>query len=195
MKPKTKNELSSTLFLKTSDISTNNTLEASSSVGYWTNGRAIQTFRVDLRKLLGDSVYNNHDYFKLRLNSYSNNSTTGINWSNFTGDYVPYVVLSGLNFVNNSYNVVSQNNGGFGAVLGAVNLTTTANAINIFTEDSAVVYFCKTTEIDNLTFSFYRIFSGGGIIDTTNTGQVCMPFSTFRLQISGVSEEEILAVK
>lgn len=189
-----KKELSSVLFLKTSDISTAVATNASSDVGYWTLGRAIQTYYVNLRQLLGDEVYNNHDYFKIRLNTFTSTSGTGINFTSFNGDLLPGLLLSGLNFVNNSFWQRTQSNGGpYGSFLSVVNMTNNANTINIFTEETNTLYFAKTTEAVELTFSFLRMYgSGMGIIDGNQQGQTCIPFTTFGLQVAGVPNEEIL---
>lgn len=180
--------LSSVLFLKTSDISTDATATATSNNGYWSNGRAVQTFYVNLRNLLGGKVYDNNKYFKLRLNTFTSNSGTGVNWTNFTGDYTPHLFLKGLNFVNNAlWQPSEQNTNAFyGVPLGQVNLTDITNAFGIYTEDTASVYFAKTTESVELTLSFARMYFDGGIIDTTNVlgANGCMPFSTFSFQIS-----------
>jgi hypothetical protein len=188
-----KKELSSVLFLKTSNISTAVATNASSNAGYWTLGRVVQTHYVNLRQLLGDEVYNNHDYFKLRLNTYTSTSGTGVNWSGFTGDFFPCLTLRGLNFVNNSFWQRTQNNGGpVGSLLGVVQITTTSNTLSIFTEEQNTLYFAKTTENVELTFSFLRMYaSGQSLIDGNQAGQTCMPFSTFGLQIAGVPNEEI----
>jgi hypothetical protein len=188
-----KKELTSVLFLKTSDISTDIATNASSDAGYWTLGRAVQTHYVNLRQLLGDEVYNNHDYFKLRLNTFTSTSGTGVGWTNFNGDFFPVLTLRGLNFVNNSFWQRTQTNGGpFGSLLNIVQFTNTTNTLNIFTEEQNTLYFAKSTENVELTFSFVRMYgSGTGIIDGNQQGQTCIPFSTFGLQVSGVPNEEI----
>jgi hypothetical protein len=187
--------MSSVLFLKTSDISTAATATASSNNGYWTNGRAVQTFYVNLRNLLGSKVYDNNKYFKLRLNVFTSNSGTGAGWTNFFGDYSPHIFLKGLNFVNNAlWQPTEQNTNAFyGVPLGQVNLTDIINAFTIFTEDTASVYFAKTTESVELTLSFVRMYFDGGIIDTTNVlgANGCMPFSTFSFQISALPKNPL----
>jgi hypothetical protein len=131
-----KKELSSVLFLKTSDISTAIATNASSDAGSWILGRAVQTFFVNMRQLLGDEVYNNHDYFKIRLNTFTSTSGTGLNFTSFNGDLLPGLLLSGLNFVNNNFWQRTQNNGGpFGSLLNVVNMTNNANTLNIFIEE------------------------------------------------------------
>lgn len=188
-----KKELSSVLFLKTSDISTDVATNASGDAGYWTLGRAVQTYYVNLRQLLGDEVYNNHDYFKIRLNTFTSTSGTGLNFTSFNGDLLPGLLLSGLNFVNNSFWQRTQNNGGvYGSLLNVVNMTNNANTLNIFTEETNTLYFAKTTENVELTFTFLRMYgSGMGIIDGNQQGRTCIPFTTFGLQVSGVPNEEI----
>lgn len=186
-------ELSSVLFLKTSDISTAIATNASSDVGYWALGRAVQTFFINMRQLLGDEVYNNHDYFKIRLNTFTSTSGTGVGWTSFNGDFFPGLILRGLNFVNNSFWQRTQNNGGpYGSLLNVVQFTNTANTLNIFTEEQNTLYFAKSTETVELTFTFLRMYgSGMGIIDGNQQGQTCIPFTTFGLQVSGVPNEEI----
>ena len=184
--------LSATLFLKTSDISLDATDSASSGIGYWTDRRARQTFRVNLRTLLGNEIYDKHNYFKLRLNAFTNVTTTGVAWSNNTGDFSSTLYLSGLNFINNTYWQPSQNNGSpYGAPLGMIPLTSTTVALSIYTEESCVVYFAKSTEEVDMTFSFVRIYADGGLVSSNfavPTGVI--PPCTFLMRIAGVSKEE-----
>lgn len=184
--------LSATLFLKTSDISLDATDTASSGIGYWTDRRARQTFRVNLRTLLGNEIYDKHNYFKLRLNNFTNVTTTGLTWSNNTGDYSSTLYLSGLNFINNTYWQPSQNNGApYGAALGMVALTSTTVALSTYTEESCVVYFAKSTEEVDMTFTFVRIYADGGLVSSNFAAPTgVIPPCTFLMRIAGVSKEE-----
>jgi len=192
--------LSATLYLKTTDIATTSTQEAYSDVGYWTDYRARQTYRVNLRTLLGNEIYDKHNYFKLRLNSYSsmayNTSGLGL-WSSASSDNILFLYLDGLNFINNCYWQPSQNNGApFGAVLGQTTVSNgNTNLFNtIYTEDSAVVYFAKSTEQVNLTFSHVRMNYVGAntlaIPASTVLPAAVLPFCSMTMRISGVSKEE-----
>jgi hypothetical protein len=195
--------LSATLHLKTSDIATTSTEEAYSSVGYWTNFRARTTWYVNLRTLLGNEIYDKHNYFKIRLNNYTSiaYNPTGLGlWSNASSDNLLILYLSGLNFINNSFWQATQNNGApFGAPLGQIQVSTgNTGANNLFnttyTEDSAVVYFAKSVEQVEMTFSAVRLnIVGGSTLVTPATVALpigVMPFCSITMRVSGVSKEE-----
>ena len=191
--------LSATLYLKTSDIATTSTQEAYSNVGYWTNFRTQQTYRVNLRTLLGDEIYNKYNYFKIRLNNYTSipYNTSGLAaWSGASSDTLLLLYLDGLNFINNCYWQATQNNGApYGAPLGQVQISngTTQNFNNIYTEDTAIVYFAKSTEEVELTFSHIRlnIVNGNTLaIPVAALPAGVLPFCSITMRVSGVSKEE-----
>lgn len=191
--------LSATLFLKTSDISTAETAEADSAVGYWRTQRAQVTWRVNLRTLLGNEIYDKNNYFKLRLNNYSavSKNSGGFVWSVASSDPLLTLYVSGLNFINNSYWQATQNNGVYGACLGQIPMPNGTSIFNVnitYTEDSAVVYFGKSLEEVELTFSWVRIVPVSGVMLAIPAGTVLpaalVPLSSICLRVSGVSKEE-----
>lgn len=192
--------LSATLYLKTSDIATTSTQEAYSNVGYWTDYRARQTYRVNLRTLLGDEIYNKHNYFKIRLNNYTSiayNTSGNAIWSSASSDTLLLLYLDGLNFINNCYWQATQNNGApYGAPLGQIQVSNgnNNNFNNTYTEDTAVVYFAKSTEEVELTFSHVRLNIVAGNTLAIPAGTVLpaavVPFCSICLRVSGVSKEE-----
>lgn len=192
--------LSATLHLKTSDIATTSTEQAFSSVGYWTDFRARQTYYVNLRTLLGNEIYDKHNYFKIRLNNYTSiayNTSGNALWSSASSDTLLLLYLSGLNFINNSYWALTQNNGApFGAPMGQIQVSNgnNNNFNNTYTEDSAVVYFAKSIEQVEMTFSHVRLNIVGGntlaIPAATTLPAAVLPFCSITMRVSGVSKEE-----
>lgn len=192
--------LSATLHLKTADIATTSTEQAYSSVGYWTDFRARQTWYVNLRTLLGNEIYDKHNYFKIRLNNYTSiayNPSGLAAWSAASSDTLLVLYLSGLNFVNNSYWALTQNNGSlYGSPMGQIQVSNAINQNfnNTYTEDSAVVYFAKSTEQVEMTFSHVRLNYVSGITLAIPAGTVLpaavLPFCSITMRVSGVSKEE-----
>jgi len=97
------------LVLKHSDINIDSTLaSAETSVGGWTNGKQESWWNVNLRNLLGDSIYNNHDKFIIRLNQLSHSNSNFAVSANI--DNLIEFNMSGLNFVNSTFDVLTGNN-------------------------------------------------------------------------------------
>ncbi len=192
--------LSATLHLKTTDIATTSTEQAYSQVGYWTDFRARTTWYVNLRTLLGNEIYDKHNYFKIRLNNYTSvayNPTGNGLWSAASSDNLLILYLSGLNFINNSFWQATQTNGApFGAPLGQISVSNGNNNLfnTTYTEDSAVVYFAKSVEQVEMTFSAVRlnIVSGSTLVTPANVALPIgvMPFCSITMRVSGVSKEE-----
>jgi len=100
---------SSSLILKHSDISPSATLvTASSAAGYWSNGKQETTWNVDLRQVIGPEIFDKHKRFVLRLNMMAHN---GRNFPLAANDQCQVVQISGLSWVNSSYNQLTQTNG------------------------------------------------------------------------------------
>lgn len=97
-----------TLLLKHSDISTNtNSVSESTNCGYWENGKQKSVWRVNLRTLLGNKMYDNNELFVIRLNQLSYDS---VNFPSTNKDQQLLLKMSGLNFVNSTYDVKTGNN-------------------------------------------------------------------------------------
>jgi len=148
------------LVLKTSDITTssdflfNNTdyTGERGSVNKYLS--SITWNNINLRQILGD-MYDEYDEFNLVLKQLSTSFT------NSTLEGVPtesrgiYMRISGLPFLNNTYNVVSKRNTNT-AIIGTCSLT--ANSFtNINYNDSAQLTFNKSQELCNITITFNKV--------------------------------------
>ena len=97
---------STRLVLKTSDLTVNST----TAIGQCDQFRQNFTwFNINLRALLGD-LYNQYDYFNLLLISVSSSVITAAANQGSADDRLVYVKISGLPFINQSYNQPTGNN-------------------------------------------------------------------------------------
>lgn len=98
---------SASLVLKHSDISSNqNVVSVVNKVGYWSNGKQITGWNVNLRRLMGDEMYNKHEKFIIRLNQFCHSAV------DFPASYLDnylHFKMSGLNFCNTCYDVKTKN--------------------------------------------------------------------------------------
>ena len=120
---------------------------------------------INLRTLLGD-MYDKFDMFNLCLNtvSHSNSALTNGNTGNDQRNVI--LNLSGLPFINNTYNTSYLSNTS-SSVLGTF-LFLTNNVSNQYFYSSNYITFGKNQELVNLTLSYSRIVdnlqpvAGGG---------------------------------
>lgn len=99
---------SSTLILKHSDIGSSvSAVTASSSAGTWSHGKQTTTWNVDLRTAIGPEIFDNHKRFILRLNMMAHNARA---FPLAVSDQCLIVQMSGLNWVNSTYNPISGTN-------------------------------------------------------------------------------------
>jgi len=98
--------------LKHSDISTNTAaISASNETGsYWTAGKQYTSYRINMKALCGE-MWDKYDTFVLRLNQVSYGEQGGT-WALSNRDLLMIVRMSGLNFVNSTYDIKSGNNTG-----------------------------------------------------------------------------------
>lgn len=144
------------LVLKHSDISTDTTaVSASSSAGYWSNGKQKTTWRFNMKHLLGSEIYDNNDLFVLRLNqlSYSN-----ANFPLAGKDQQVIVNLSGLNFINSTYDIKNGNSGSKQQLV-LVNLGINGG-VESYPPNIAMCNFGKSGEYVNLTIELMRTIDG-----------------------------------
>jgi len=108
---------SANLVLKHCSISESMTDQtASSAVGSWSNYKQTTRWRVNLRDVIGHDAYDKHEKFCLRLNSLSYNNSG--NFSVAGKDESLYARVSGLNWLNSSYDVKTKSNtGGYPATI------------------------------------------------------------------------------
>jgi hypothetical protein len=144
------------LILKHSDISTSTTSDSvSNNVGSWSNGKQKTAFNFNLRDLLGNKMYDENDMFVLRLNQLSYSSA---NFPLTPKDQQLVVTLSGLNFINSTYNVATGNSGSKQQML-LINMAT-AGAVESFSPNIAMCNFGKSSDNITLTIELIRTIDG-----------------------------------
>jgi hypothetical protein len=139
------------LILKHSDISLTSVNAVSNSVGSWSNGRQKTTFKVNLRRLLGNVIYNDNEIFVLRLNQLAYATA---DFPNTAIDQQLIVRVSGLNFINSTYNVVNQNAASYNQMV-LVNMDTSASVVN-YSPNIAMCNFGKSGENVEITIELVR---------------------------------------
>ena len=125
---------------------------------------------INLRNLLGD-MYEQFDYFNISLKSITTVSTENI--SGVRDTFALHVRMSGLPWVNNSYNVKSGSNNQY-CVIGTFRLASFFE-INFLYENNLFT-FGKNSETCNITIDFLKI-SDGDIPNIFSSPTV--PFSNF----------------
>lgn len=157
------------LILKHSDISTTTSAAtASSSQGSWSNGKQSTTWRLNLRKLLGNKIYDENDLFVLRLNQIAYATA---NFPNAEKDQQVIITLSGLNFVNSTYNVATGNSTSKHQML-LMNIATAAATVE-FSPNVAMCNFGKSGENVELTIDLIRTIDNLPAVYNTNTFPHC----------------------
>jgi hypothetical protein len=144
------------LVLKHSDISTTTTLDsASANNGYWSNGKQITTWRFNMRNLLGNKMYDENDMFVLRLNQLS---YSAVNFPLTVKDQQLVVTLSGLNFINSTYNVGSGNSGSKQQML-LINMGANGG-VESYSPNIAMCNFGKSQDNIEFTIELIRTIDG-----------------------------------
>lgn len=147
---------SSSLVLKTSDISTTKNAEtASSSAGSWSNFKQSQQFRVDMRTAIG-SDYDKYTRFVLRLNSVS---WTACDPCLTLQDAQVVLQLSGLNWVNSSYSCATRSNiPRYDATV--INITANTAKSLYFTQSVSLCQFVKGSDQATIQLDLIRTIDG-----------------------------------
>lgn len=172
-------DIPASLTLCTSQISPTPTdLIASNAIGYWNDGRQTFGFYVKMRNLLGN-LYDKYDKFVISLvqadlvNSVANSATVSVQ-----------LQMGGLNFVNSSYDQVSQANS-YWTVLANTSIPTGATSASILTYDilSNTFIFRKGDADVRIDFRFMNLLTNqpatvsSGIFPT-----VCLIFKIMPLK-------------
>ena len=143
-----------TLVLKHGDISANiNNDSDSAACGSWSAGKQTTKFYVNLRNLLG-TVYDSSDYFVLRLNQLSWGYAAA--WNASVNDTSMAINLSGLNFINSTYDVRTGNNTNK-CQIALANINSGNAGLNSYAPNTCLCNFKKSTENVELTFELMRI--------------------------------------
>lgn len=146
-----------TLVLKHADIDTDPDLAtASSEMGHWSNGKQKTTFRLNLKRLLGE-LYDMHNMFVLRLNQLSHSSADFPAANNLDQNVI--VQLSGLSFVNSTYDPRTGNNSGKYNMVIATLEKNVSRTIN-YAPNISMCNFVKSAEYVDLTIDLIRVQDG-----------------------------------
>jgi hypothetical protein len=171
------------LVLKTSDLTTN----ASTNIGTCDQFRTSFTWNnINLRMLLGD-MYDQYDYFNISLISISSSLTQALAAGATADDKIVFVKMSGLPFINQTFQQSTGNNGTF-AYVSTLSIPLTANTSTQFYNNLGnVCTFNKDQDQCNINISFFRVLD-----DTKpalNAGNINPQFS-FIFVITGINKPD-----
>jgi len=170
----------SSLILKTSDFTSNSDYLYGNSYNNGKNSSnaklsSITWNNINLRVLLGD-MYDKYDTFNLCLNAISTSQANSID--PFHDSKNVSIKLSGLAWLNQSYNVKSLTNNNNSTTIGTFNFVGNS-ATSQFYNSNNIATFSKAQDICNITIEYQRILDevvvnnnlSGSIITTlTATG-------------------------
>ena len=134
--------LNASLVLHTT-TSTNNSSRTSFT---WNN--------IDLRMLLGD-MYNKYDRFNLCLNTIASGISN--NYLGSTADAQVLVRVSGLPWVNNTYNITTTSNNNTGTTVIASFLFVNNSQQTQYFYGSNMATFAKNSDIASITIDYIRV--------------------------------------
>jgi len=142
------------LVLKTSDLTANST----TNIGYCDQYRTSFTwFNINLRMLLGD-MYNQYDYFNISLLSISCSQASAAVGQGGVEDKTCYVEMTGLPFINQTYNQPTRNNGSSAVVtIYQIPATAICNTQPYNNSTVNVMTFNKDQDLCNINISFFRL--------------------------------------
>jgi hypothetical protein len=144
---------STRLILKTSDLTNGSTTNIGSCDTLRQN---FTWFNINLRALLGD-LYNQYDYFNLLLISVSSSHITAAANQGSADDRLVYVKISGLPFINQSYNQPTGNNI-TSSIMAIYSIPHTAvTGTQQYNNVSNVMTFGKSQDLCNINISLFRI--------------------------------------
>lgn len=147
--------------LATPDIS--NTLPTSNSIGTLDQWRIYMTwYNINIKNMLGD-LYDQYECFNLRLNALTQHNQGAHGDS--ADDRLVMIRMSGLPFINNTYNTLTKVNENE-ATLGTFLSSTSGNAVS-FIFDSANVATFRRCENVNISIRLQK-YDGTVPVTTTN---------------------------
>ena len=168
------------LVLKTSDLTAN----ATTAIGQCDKFRQNFTwFNINLRTLLGDQ-YDQYDYFNMSLVSMSCALASTNAGQGTVDDKTVCVKLSGLPFINQTYDQKRGNNGSV-TTLTIFQIPTTASATTLQYNNSTVnvLTFGKNQELCNINIFLTRILD-----DEKSAITTAFPQFVFIFTITGVEK-------
>ena len=171
---------STRLVLKTSDLTANSTINIGQCDQYRQN---FTWFNINLRTLLGDQ-YDQYDYFNMSLVSMSCSQAQSTAGQGTVDDKTVCVKLSGLPFINQTYDQKRGNNGSV-TTLTIFQIPTTAAATTLQYNNSTVnvLTFNKTQELCNFNIFLTRVIDDARSAITTP-----FPQFVFIFTITGVEK-------
>lgn len=171
---------STRLVLRTSDLTANSTTAIGQCDQYRQN---FTWFNINLRNLLGD-LYEQYDYFNISLVSMSSSAASATLQGNID-DKTVYVEMSGLPFVNQTYDQPSQNNH-TSATLTIYQIPTTAIASTQQYNNSQinVLTFGKSQDLCNINIALLRVLDN----KKPTTLTIANPQFAFIFIITGVDK-------
>lgn len=148
------------LILRHSDINITTTTQAvSNAVGGWSNYKTTSWFNLNMEALLGDS-FNKCDLYMLRLNQIA---YTASSYQTTASDTMQIISLSGLNWVNSSYNVASANNTSKAIIAMAQILNNNIGTVN-FNQNTCCIFFRKPEKNVTLQIDLTRLVDNATIV-------------------------------
>ena len=173
---------STRLVLKTSDLTVNSTTNNGSCDQYRQN---FTWFNINLRALLGDQ-YDQYDYFNISLVSMSCSQASTSPTQGTVDDKTVYVKLSGLPFINQTYNQPTRNNI-TPAILTIFQVPSSATATTQQYNNRTVnvLTFGKNQELCNINITLLRLIDEAKSAITTT-----FPQFVFIFVITGVDRSD-----
>ena len=172
---------SARLVLKTSDLTVNST----TNIGFCDQYRQNFTwFNINLRALLGD-LYYQYEYFNILLISISSSTASASGTQGVAEDKIVYVKMSGLPFINQTYNQPTGSNV-TSAILGVYQIPLTAvSSTQQYNNVSNVATFSKDQDRCNINISLLRLLD-----DTKPSITINNPQFTFIFTIIGIDQPD-----
>jgi hypothetical protein len=168
------------LVLKTSDLTAGST----TTVGDCNTSNTSYTwYGINMRTLLGD-LYDNYDLFNLCLNTViSSNAAAGCFMTN--EDKIVTINVSGLPFINQTYNQASGHNTNKTMMGGLLFTGGQPSCVSFYSNNIAM--FGKSADFCNINITFSRANDGTNPI----TNGTAFPHSTFIFDIVGVVNDNL----
>lgn len=170
------------LILRHSDISTTTTTQTiDNAVGGWSNYKQTTYWYVNLKTLLNED-WDKYDKFCIRLNqvnfanagAYPTGTSTDINWVSY---------MSGLNWVNSSYNVATNTNTNR-APLGLFIVQASANTAFSFNQHNLTNFFRKGDNFVKIQIEHFRVTDGQPVATT-----IGLPHTVWSFDVFGVANK------
>ena len=139
---------------------------------------------LNLRMLMGD-MYNQYDYFNLCLNCVASSQASAAAGAGVAEDRLVYIKISGLPFMNQTYQQSTGNNGVFSNIgVYQIPMTAITNYL-LYTNPANVNTFSKDQDQANITISLLRV-----VDDTEPLLTISFPQFAFFFTIVGIDKPD-----